>query len=73
MINGRKRFNRTLMMANALLIPASLSQRILIHQWHVGDDLADGITGLLYGMVIALFIVGIRQMVREDGRGSGCV
>lgn len=68
--NRRRRFNRTLMFANALMVPAALSQRILIRGWHVNVDLADGITGLLYGVMIGLFILGIRQMMRDDDRAS---
>jgi len=61
-----RRFNRTLMIANSLMIPAALSQRILIQHWHVADGPADFVTGLLYGLVIGCYIVGIRKMVRED-------
>ncbi len=68
--NKRKRFNRTLMIGYSLLIPASLSQRVLIHGLHVGVDLADGITGLLYGLTIGLFILGIRKTVRGDDPAS---
>ena len=68
--NRPKRFNRTLMTGYALLIPASLSQRILIHTFHARVDLADGITGLLYGLTIGLFFLGIRRMMRDDGHAS---
>jgi hypothetical protein len=70
MMNGRKRFNPTLMTANSMLLAASLSHRILIH--HTGEDLVDGIMGLLYGMAIGLFILGMRQMRREGGGTPGC-
>jgi hypothetical protein len=72
MMNRRKRFNRRLMAANYLLVAAVLSQRILFHYWHIGEDRADFMTGLLYGMMIALSILGLRQMRREDGHASGC-
>jgi len=54
------------MVGYSLLIPASLSQHVLIHTLRVGVHLADGITGLLYGLTIGLFIVGIRRMIRHD-------
>jgi len=71
-MNGRKRYNRTLMTGNCMLVAAILSQRILFHYWHIGEDLGDFITGVLYGVVFALFFLGIRQMRRENGHASGC-
>lgn len=68
---GRRRFNRFLILANGFTIPASLSNRILIHHWNVGDGIADGVTGLLYGVVFGLYFVGIRKMMREDGGAGG--
>jgi hypothetical protein len=69
--NGPRRFNRTLMTAYSLLILASLSQRVLIKDWGVSGNLADAITGLLYGATIGLFILGIRQMM-QGPRGPVC-
>jgi hypothetical protein len=63
--DGRRRYNLTLLLGNWFLIAAVMSQRILIRGLHVDADLADGITGLLFGVTIGCFIVGIRKMMRD--------
>ena len=63
--NGHRRYNLTLLLGNSFLIAAVMSQRILIRGLHLNGDLADGITGLLFGLTIGCFIVGIRKMMRD--------
>lgn len=63
--DGRRRYNVTLLLGNLFLIAALLSQRLLTHGLHFNEDFADGITGLLFGLMIGCFIVGIRKMMRE--------
>jgi hypothetical protein len=65
LVDRRRRYNVTLLIANLFLIAAVLSQRILIHGLHLNEDLADGITGLLFGLMIGCYIVGIRKMMRD--------
>jgi hypothetical protein len=67
---GRRRYNLTLLLGNSVLIAGVMSQRILIHGLHMNEDLADGITGLLFGITIGCFIVGIRKMMREGGAAA---
>ena len=64
--DGRRRYNLTLMLGNWFLIAGALSQRILIRGFHMNENLADGITGMFYGMTIACFIIGIRKMKHES-------
>jgi hypothetical protein len=63
--DGRRRYNLTLLLGNWFLIAAVLSQRILTRGFHLNEDLADGITGLLFGVTIGCFIVGIRKMMGD--------
>jgi hypothetical protein len=63
--DGRRHYNLTLLLGNGFLIAAVLSQRILIHGLHLNEDFADGLTGVLFGLTIGCFIVGIRKMLRD--------
>ncbi len=63
--DGRRHYNLTLLLGNGFLIAAVLSQRFLIHGLPVNEDFADGITGVLFGLTIGCFIVGIRKMMRD--------
>ena len=62
----RRRYNRTLMLANILMIVASVSVRALPHYAHLSENASDGLIGLLYGLTIGCYILGIRKMMRED-------
>jgi hypothetical protein len=64
------RFNRTIQFGNVMLIAANVSNRLLMHHWHVAEGTADGVTGLLFGISIGLYILGIRKAVRSGG-GTG--
>jgi len=64
--DGRRRYNVTLLLGNMFLIAGVFSQRILIQGFHLNEDLADGFTGLLFGLTIGCFIVGIRKMMRDQ-------
>ena len=64
--DGRRRYNVTLLLGNMFLIAGVFSQRILIKGFHLNEDLADGCTGLLFGLTIGCFVVGIRKMMRDQ-------
>ncbi|HTM25434.1 MAG TPA: hypothetical protein VL225_09595 [Vicinamibacterales bacterium] len=59
----RRRYNRTLMLANILMIVASVSVRALPHYTRLSENASDG---LFYGLTIGCYILGIRRMMRED-------
>jgi hypothetical protein len=67
-----RRYNRTLMIANIFMVLATVANTVLIRKFHLAGDLTDGLVGLLYGLTIGCYIVGIRKMMRDDpGTGAG--
>jgi predicted benzoate:H+ symporter BenE len=61
----RRTYRAMLIVGILFLIAGLLSQRMLAHGLHVNQDLADGITGLLFGVTVGCFIVAVRQMMRD--------
>jgi hypothetical protein len=55
--NRRRRYNRTLMLANIFLIVASFSVRALPHYARLSENASDGLIGLLYGLAIGCYIL----------------
>ena len=68
---GRRPYNRLLLLGNVFLIPAIMSNRALLHYTHLSEEISDGVVGLLYGLAIGCYIVGIRRMVRGSTHDAG--
>lgn len=63
---GRNRYNRFLMAGNFFLLPATLWAVFLRHHPEFPDGLGDGLLGLLYGLTIGSFILGMIKARRGE-------
>jgi hypothetical protein len=63
---GRNRYNRFLLAGNFFLLPAALWSTFLRHHPQFPDGLGDGVMGLLYGLTIGSFILGLIKARRGE-------
>jgi len=59
--NGNRQFNRLLAIGMMLLAVAGISRLPFQHQAIFSPNLADGLTGLLYGLAFGCIFLGFRQ------------
>ena len=68
--NDKRPLARMLTAGFVFLIPASVSNWYLHNHTGLGDGLTDGITGLLYGITITCFIIGLAAARRPPSATS---
>jgi len=69
-VRNRLQMGRMLTAGYVFLIPASVSNWYLHNHTQVGDGIADGVTGLLYGITIACFVAGLAAARRPPSAAS---